>query len=109
MAGGQASVPSEGAAEEDESRGWNFFHKTSHELRLRVTPRVDKDFVAKFSFEKISCTSEFEVGFFRTAHSRVIYTCTSRKLTRVGMGVVLTWFDHREYDIKTIKRQCLQH
>ena len=50
--------------EEDEAKHasrWKMFHKTRHELRLRVTPRVDKDFVAKFAFEKIDCKSTFEV------------------------------------------------
>ena len=40
---------------------WSLFHKTQHELTCRVIPRIDNDFVIKFAFEKLDCTSVFEV------------------------------------------------
>lgn len=39
---------------------WSLFHKTHHELTCRVIPRIDNDFVIKFAFEKLDCTSVFE-------------------------------------------------
>jgi len=110
MAGGQASAPSEEAAEEDESRGWNFFHKTSHELRLRVTPRVDKDFVAKFSFEKISCTSEFETSVIKRKCAKNAARCTMLEIVEniIIVELMPRLFEIGEVGIPlTINEGCL--
>jgi len=45
---------------EDEMRDWSLFHRTRHTLRFKMIPRVDKEFVIKFAFEKIDCVSDFE-------------------------------------------------
>lgn len=57
--------------EEEYASRWKMFHKTRHELRLRITPRVDKDFVAKFSFEKIDCKSTFESTVSKTSGLKI--------------------------------------
>ena len=49
------------SAANGEMLDWSLFHRTRHSLRFRMIPRVDKDFVIKFAFEKIDCTSDFEV------------------------------------------------
>jgi len=47
-------------ADEADLDDWSLFHKTEHEVKCRIIPRVDKDFVIKFAFEKIHCSSVFE-------------------------------------------------
>jgi len=107
-----ASAPFKDDAEEaeDESRGWNFFHKTSHELRLRVTPRVDKDFVAKFSFEKISCTSEFERTVIKRKCAKNAARCTMLEIVEniIIVELMPRLFEIGEVGIPlTINEGCL--
>jgi len=59
-----------GLSSPEEIMDWTFFHKTRHDLRFRVIPRVDKDFVIKFAFEKIDCTSDFEQLVSKTSGLR---------------------------------------
>lgn len=46
------------------------YHKTSHVLRLHITPRADPDFVVRFTFEKKDIKSQFQsVNFHKPVKS----------------------------------------
>jgi len=102
-------------SDENDPKCWKLYHKTHHQVLLRVIPRVDKDFIAKFAFEKIECSSVFEVVSGLSLRKRSTSGKESAKNTMLSIveNMIIVELLPRLYDIGevgiplTINEGCL--